>query len=214
VFVGGEKILDLPPLPEMKLVGAGPNVKRAGPNDLYIAPLGTFLERLNPPHPSAVLYADGETPFRLLIELMFMLSRYAVDRFILATQRVPANNVDQTLGFQVLAPSRDETGSYLLLLVNFGVAVKFLGQNVAEGCRSMAAGVAVPKQAGAYDFAALTTCINVLKPAAVQATQTQHVNPYAAYLTANPGTPYKDIVGTLHALSQAGIDSVRFVVSQ
>lgn len=83
-----------------------------------------------------------------------------------------------------------------VMIVNDGFALKAAGGNVATGCDTLGQGLAVPKRDAAYDFAALTRCVEKLALAFPESAKESQI-----YVTGNPGVEYKTVVGV--------IDSVR-----
>jgi biopolymer transport protein ExbD len=88
ILVGDERVLTLPGRESLAQTGVGATHKRSGPNDLYIVPLGNALQAarktdrlirqakgLDPASSEAIIVADGTTPYRLLIEVLFTLGQ-------------------------------------------------------------------------------------------------------------------------------------------
>ena len=88
ILVGDQKILTLPGRESQIQTGVGAQHKRGGPNDLYIVPLGNVLlsarrtdaalrkaKGLDPSTSEAIIIADGTTPYRLFIEVLFTLGQ-------------------------------------------------------------------------------------------------------------------------------------------
>jgi biopolymer transport protein ExbD len=86
ILVGDKKVLDLPGRESLAQTGVGAQEKRSGPNDVYIVKLGNALQSarkidrrvreakgLDPSTSEAIVVADGSTPYRLLIEVLFTL---------------------------------------------------------------------------------------------------------------------------------------------
>lgn len=95
-------------------------------------------------------------------------------------------------------PQETRTLNLSVFIVNDGFSLKASGGNVAPGCEAPGAGLAVPKQGEAYDFAALTTCAKRLKEASPDFKDEAQVT-----LTANPGIDYQTIIQTMDALRHA-----------
>ena len=81
-------IVLLPSRESLAQSGVDAKYKRSGPNDLYIVPLANALSHardtdkairaakgLDPSTSEAILVADGTTPYRLLIEVLFTLGQ-------------------------------------------------------------------------------------------------------------------------------------------
>jgi len=88
ILVGDNKVLNLPGRESLTQTGVGAQEKRSGPNDLYIVKLGNALQAarkvdrrvreakgLDPSSSEAMIVADGTTPYRLLIEVLFTLGQ-------------------------------------------------------------------------------------------------------------------------------------------
>lgn len=88
ILVGENKILSLPGRESTAQTGVGAAFKRSGPNDLFIVPLGNALQAarktdvairrakgLDPSSSEAIIIADRNTPYRLLIEVLFTLGQ-------------------------------------------------------------------------------------------------------------------------------------------
>lgn len=88
ILVGDNKVLNLPGRESLAQTGVGAQEKRSGPNDLYIVKLGNALQSarktdrlvrqakgLDPSSSEAIIIADGTTPYRLLIEVLFTLGQ-------------------------------------------------------------------------------------------------------------------------------------------
>jgi len=83
-----EPIVLLPSRDQIAQSGVDAKYKRSGPNDLYIVPLANALSSaretdkrvraakgLDPGSSEAIIVADGTTPYRLLIEVLFTLGQ-------------------------------------------------------------------------------------------------------------------------------------------
>jgi biopolymer transport protein ExbD len=88
ILVGDNKVLNLPGRESLAQTGVGAQEKRSGPNDLYIVKLGNALQAarkidrrvreakgLDASSSEAIIVADGSTPYRLLIEVLFTLGQ-------------------------------------------------------------------------------------------------------------------------------------------
>lgn len=88
ILVGDNKVLNLPGRESLTQTGVGAQEKRSGPNDLYIVKLGNALQSarkvdkrvreakgLDASSSEAMIVADGTTPYRLLIEVLFTLGQ-------------------------------------------------------------------------------------------------------------------------------------------
>jgi biopolymer transport protein ExbD len=88
ILVGDDKVLTLPGRESLAQAGVDARYKRGGPNDLFIVPLGNALmaarktdvavrkaKGLDPSSSEAIIIADKNTPYRLLIEVLFTLGQ-------------------------------------------------------------------------------------------------------------------------------------------
>jgi biopolymer transport protein ExbD len=103
ILVGDNKVLALPGRESMAQTGAGERNKRKGPNDLYIVPLGNALhdarstdklirqaKGLDPTGSEAIVVADGTTPYRLLIEVLYTLGQNEFTKYHLMVMQTKA----------------------------------------------------------------------------------------------------------------------------
>jgi hypothetical protein len=87
-LVGDDKVLSLPGRESLVQAGVDARYKRGGPNDLFIVPLGNALmaarktdvavrraKGLDPSSSEAIIIADKNTPYRLLLEVLFTLGQ-------------------------------------------------------------------------------------------------------------------------------------------
>jgi biopolymer transport protein ExbD len=94
ILVGDDKVLSLPGRESLAQTGVGALYKRSGPNDFYIVPLGNALQAarkvdvavrkakgLDPASSEAIIIADMNTPYRLLIEVLFTLGQNEFGKF-------------------------------------------------------------------------------------------------------------------------------------
>ena len=88
ILVGNDKVLSLPGRESLVQSGVDASMKRNGPTDLYIVPLGNVLQNarrtdvairrakgLDPSSSEAIIIADRGTPYRLFIEVLFTLGQ-------------------------------------------------------------------------------------------------------------------------------------------
>ena len=94
ILLDDSQVLRLPSRDSMVQTGVGANNKRNGPNDLYITPLGNALSRAreadkvvrqtkgrDASYSEAIIIADGTTPYRLLMEVLFTLGQNEFARY-------------------------------------------------------------------------------------------------------------------------------------
>jgi biopolymer transport protein ExbD len=94
ILLDDSQVLRLPSRDSMVQTGVGAANKRNGPNDLYITPLGNALSRAreadklvrqtkgrDASYSEAIIIADGTTPYRLLMEVLFTLGQNEFARY-------------------------------------------------------------------------------------------------------------------------------------
>jgi len=94
LLLGDDKLLELPSRKEMEQTGVGASEKQNGPKDLYVTRLGTALSAarrldrkvreakgLDARSSEAIVIADGSTPYRVLIEVLFTLGQNEFGRY-------------------------------------------------------------------------------------------------------------------------------------
>lgn len=108
VYVGQEHLsFGAPPLRIARIPstdrekGFPATVKRSGPNDLYVVPLANVVSTGEPPIDRALLFVDKDTPYRMVVEVLFTLGQRDVARFDLATK----NAEGKTTAVTVATPS-------------------------------------------------------------------------------------------------------------
>lgn len=117
--------------------------------------------------------------------------------FVLATIAVTFTaSIDVNLGRpNEVRPATTNTLGLSVIVVGDGFSMKAKGGNVATGCQTAGAGLAIPKRDGAYDYAALRNCAAKLKASAPELANEQQVT-----VTANPDVPYQTVIATFDAL--------------
>ena len=96
----GEPIVKLPSRESLAQNGLDARYKRSGPNDLYVVPLAERLrnareidkaarraKNLDPSTSEAIIVADAQTPYRLLIEVLYTLGQSEFGRYHLMVMR-------------------------------------------------------------------------------------------------------------------------------
>jgi len=96
----GEPIVKLPSRESLAQNGLDARYKRSGPNDLYIVPLADRLrnarevdkalrraKNLDPSSSEAIIVADAQTPYRLLIEVLYTLGQSEFGRYHLMVMK-------------------------------------------------------------------------------------------------------------------------------
>jgi biopolymer transport protein ExbD len=82
-----------------------------------------------------------------------------------------------------------------VLIVSEGFSLKAEGGNVRPGCDGLGEGIAIPKKAGEYDFAALQACAQTLKASAPEFEEES-----TAYLAPDREIDYSTLIRTMDAL--------------
>jgi biopolymer transport protein ExbD len=96
----GEAVITLPSREQLASQGLDAKYKRSGPNDLYIVPLANALRNarradkavraakgLDTSTSEAIIVADAQTPYRLLIEVLFTLGQSEFGKYHLMVMR-------------------------------------------------------------------------------------------------------------------------------
>jgi biopolymer transport protein ExbD len=208
------------PLPPDRTHGVAAKYKQSGTsNDLYIQPLGQVLtwafdkvteaapvKGVDPGHTGLILLADGDTPYRLIVEVAYTAGRAGWSRLSLA-----ARDGQQVTGFDVgdlNVPSRHEVPrkqvlGLTLTLTSGGIAMKAAGGNMAPGCEEVGGGIAIGKLGDDYDYAALRKCATRLHDSSPD-----YAGETTVTIAANPNVPLQAVVNAAQAVSktQEGAD--------
>jgi biopolymer transport protein ExbD len=172
------------------------------------------VRRLSQPRELAPDEEGGElniVPFLDIIMnvLIFVLATVAVTFTASIETTPPASR-----GAGVRQEMESEALNLTILVVNEGFSIKAAGGNVAPGCEGAGPGIAIPKNAGKYDYQTLNECAAKLKRSNPKFQEENQV-----FITANPGTEYQIIIGVIDAVrrSRSGdilFDNVNFKVSR
>ena len=202
-------VVQLPPKANRARWGVGVTVNRDGVDSMVILALKEAIGRVRQAPIEAVLYVDKSTEFRILMEVLFTLGKCNVTRFVLATERPKDSNSHTVRGWATTSPGHERvsavTGQWrpvTALVVKAGISIKFDGKNIKPGCAESGQGIAIPKVNDAYDFASLTQCVT-------QLTKREFEVPIA-YLTADPSTPYSEVLYAVQAIGAAGVPAFGF----
>jgi hypothetical protein len=182
VLLDGVKVLDLLPLAEQAKVGVEARFKAQGPNDLGIVPLMAALKlrgaRSDEQANGLKIELAAETPYRVLVEVLFSVGQGGVGKLRLST-RAPGSprviELDSALPTTMDGPS--EYAAFFL--VRDGIAIKYRGRNVAPGCDAFGGGVAIPNGDG-YNLPGVVACLRRLNSEPSAAVED-------AQVVANPG---------------------------
>ncbi len=180
--------------------------KRSGEADLFISPLYQGLAHLgaemSPPSDdrSIVVLADGATPFRVMMEVVYTAAQAKCRTWIgvapKGQQAIPIEIPPKRAG--TTRRLRSISLNLNVLITSDGISLKTSSGSIATGCESIGRGVTVPKnKAGAHDLAALTKCAQSLK-----SQNERFAKETRSMLTASPDTPLQtivDVVGVLRA---------------
>jgi biopolymer transport protein TolR len=121
--------------------------------------------------------------------LMFVLATISVT-FTATIQTVPPKT-----GGRPAAKDTAPTLGLTVLIVPDGFSMKAKGGNVAPGCSDTGPGLAIPKKADAYDYAALKACATKLK-----GMQPDFADEKSVTIAPNPNVPMYVIVNVMDAL--------------
>lgn len=197
------------PAPELAEHGFAPEHKGDDANALLVEPFAEALSRLPSTSIAEVRVAVGrEVAFRPFIEVLYTLGKHRVQKFHL-TIRTPTGRLGS---FVTAAPRKRKEMTKAELkaekrdlhisawIITDGIALKTRHSNIATGCRGDGPGIAVLATQEGHDFAALKACGESLKHRANLA----GYNSEFLTLTANPGTPFQEVMATADALHRTG----------
>lgn len=153
------------------------------------------IRRLSQPRELAPDEEGGElniVPFLDIVMnvLMFVLATISVT-FTATIQTNPPKSAGRPA-----AKDNTPTLGLTVIVVPEGFSLKAKGGNVAPGCDSLGAGIAIPKKSEAYDYDSLKTCAFKLKNLENGAFQDER----AVTISANPNVPYQVIISTMDAV--------------
>lgn len=203
---GGGEIALLPPAAE-GMHGFDARYKHGSRNDYYLVPLATALGPEGGKQPSAdVAFAfDAGTAYRLVAEAIYTAGQRA-DRMHLAVDH--GGSIAEIVG----EPPRAAQPQPMLTVIvtDEGYVVSTPAGRVGAGCGaadaavaaagSPGAGTSVPKRFGGFDAAALTACVSRL---AREESTLAGPGKHEVYVTAEPGSPFRDMVQMLDAVRTA-----------
>jgi len=125
--------------------------------------------------------------------LMFVLATVAV------TFTATIDSTPPSLGGKgVRAQGESKALNLSVFVVNDGFSLKAAGGNIAPGCDTPGAGLAVPKINNDYDYDSLTKCAQKLKDASPDFKDETQVT-----ITANPGVDYQTVIRAIDALRRS-----------
>lgn len=186
--------------------------KRKGEADLFIVPLGSRLEAVrlalggDAPH-DAIVIADPQTPYRVLVEVLYTLGQVAFSKYHLMVMKPTGDDVGSSpplkkvgelpnLARVVPFPARAADSLDLTVIISSGgYALKTSAGGVAPGCRGLGGGISIPRSAGLYDADGLARCAQRLKRIAPDETQVT--------IVAENAIPYWLVVETVDVLRGA-----------
>lgn len=125
--------------------------------------------------------------------LIFVLATVAVTFTATITTSPPASR-----GGGVRKEIESTALNLTIIIVNDGFSIKAAGGNVAPGCLGLGSGLAIPKRGGAYDYAGLNACVAKLKQS-----NPDFASENQAFISANPGTPYQEVIRVADALRES-----------
>jgi biopolymer transport protein TolR len=141
--------------------------------------------------------------------LIFVLATVAVTFTATITTTPPASR-----GGGVRKEMESTALNLTVFIVNDGFSIKASGGNVAPGCAGVGPGLAIPRRQGEYDYGALNACVTRLKRS-----NPDFAAERQAFITANFGTPYQEVVHVADALRTSAtgeplFDEINFKVSR
>lgn len=211
----GQKVLATAPTPGGWGRGFPSSLKRS-PAELYVVPLGDAMKTA-PPGEVNVAF-DGRTLYRTVVEVLFTLAQEGASSFHLLVTSASSPGMTLSLDFHppkfkkdtqaaemeakmraalsdAAAPdasARGKTLSPSVVVEADGYQIKTNAGAIGPGCKEPAPGMTVPKKAGAYDMAALTTCI-----ARVATTGPKET---VVTISASPDIDFQSVVGAVDAV--------------
>jgi biopolymer transport protein ExbD len=202
LMVDGEQVLALPPVADAVRDGFGAKNKPSATSFGPVAPLVTAVKRHRAEHPGAsdevLVLADGETPYRLLTEVLYTLGFERYLKFHLLRLTMPSAPHPKLA--PPLPPVPMHAGSKLLALAvrlgPDGVAFIAGGAALGGGCTPGAAGVTVPNVAGTIDLAGVRRCAQQLASSAAEE--------HDVRIDAEAATRYDDVLAVMDALRSDG----------
>ena len=185
-----------------RVVGLGPNGDNDGygvsnksqPNGLLVLPFAaTLRSRGEPKQANVLLFADGATPYRVLMETLFTLAKSEYERFLLVGQRAGSS---EFVGLETKPPPMSDTTPIAIYIVNFGYTLRVNDQRVGADCgKGPQEGMAVPRIGNQLDQVGLGLCLQRWLSGVAE----RRVN-----ITANPATPLTEVLETAETVADAG----------
>ncbi len=191
------------PLPEVSARAAGVDAKhkRDGANGYFVTPLAQAVPACH--GKSVAIEVEPDTPFRLLLEVVFTLGSQGCASYDVLLAGAPARHFVMTLPSFDRADSNgyDELSSRAMELTAFlvaeGISLKLAAGAVGPTCEGVGPGLTLPLQDGRYPVGALTLCAAKLKKS-VPALKTTS----AVTLTASPAVPCSAVIDAAQGLQR------------
>ncbi|MBW2454611.1 MAG: hypothetical protein JRI68_08875 [Deltaproteobacteria bacterium] len=153
----------------------------------------------------AVVVADPETPYRVVLEVLYTLGQSKVGRYhLMVMKRAGEVQADAGTPTPVRAPTPPPAGppleairgkKNLALAAHIdaaGITLRTSAGSIASGCNELGSSVTVPRKGERHDWSALASCLQRIK--AVHPTDTSSV------LSADYGIPYRVIIQLMDEL--------------
>lgn len=202
---GPDMLIELPDSRTMATTGFGVRYKH-GPNDLLVLPLDAALKQVAVDHrSSAVIYADGSTTYRVLIELLFTLSNNGCKFWILAT-RPEAAECEGTCGWASGPPASLGSGVVTVLLDAEAYDVRLGARPVGAACTPETAGPTIRKTPGQDHAAELASCLSSLSSQILSRAESLNADPKLLSLAADRGVTYSETIAVVDAAHHAGFE--------
>jgi len=226
----GEPVVRLPSREEQIRTGIATSSKGGKEGALLIAPLAKRVQAavqlirkqhlakwrgpLGGPAVEAIVIADEETPYRILIEVVYTLGQSGIGRYhLMAMKRAepttgdagaPAPPTPLPSASPSASPAQPALTAIqgpknLNLVAHLGAAgitLRTSGGAVASGCTALGPSVTVPKAGDAHDWDALASCL--LRVKAAFPTET------TALLSATNDMPYRHVLRLMDELRGQG----------
>ena len=184
------------------VVGLGPDAAKEGyaasnknnPNEFLVPPLVAALRaRRESRQAKVLLFADESTPYRVLIETLFNLAQGGYEHFLLVGQHAASAEL---VGLETSAPSKDDAGQIVIIVVNFGYSLHVNNQRVGADCgNGPQEGMSVPRVGAQLDPVGLGVCLR---------RWLSTVSVPSVIIVANPTASLTDVLATAETVAIAG----------
>lgn len=162
VFVGRNGLSLNPAGPPLLKTASDPTKGYPEEGKKNVLTLGPLADALPSGSRAAIVFVDRATTYRMLVEVLFTLGQNGLGEMTLVVR-----NGAREVGIPLTLPKVGKHGlegpQLSILLVNGGFSVKTSLGNLAPGCKTIGAGVAVPEVEGKPDLPGLRACVGGVK---------------------------------------------------